>query len=168
MQKVGYSGKRVDVVFTAIGNYSQYDVVGALVEIPNWCDQNGGPATIREMRISVDNNAITPQFEVHFFNSATPTFAADNVTWTELFVDRAKRCGYMQMPVCSKASGSGIIDFVRSQHLDAEYGCGLGREIAAASGKTSVWVGLKLISAAVTFASAPGNTIVLSMLIEQG
>lgn len=169
IQKVGYSGKRVDVVFTATGTYSQYDVVGILTEVPNWAGMNGGPATIRDMRITVNNNAITPQFEVHFFKQSTPTIPADNVTWGELFADYTKRAGYIQMPVCAKATGSGTIDFVRAQHLDAEYGVGLGREIACATGLTSIWIALKLISSGgCIFASSAGNTIVLTMLLEQG
>jgi hypothetical protein len=168
IQKVGYSGKRVDVVFTATGTYSQYDVVGALTEVPSWAGMNGGPSTIRDMRITVNNNAITPQFEVHFFKAANPTVAADNVAWTELFADYTKRAGYIQMPICAKATGTGTIDFVRAQHLDAEYGVALGREIACATGLTSIWVALKLISTATTFASGAGNSVVLTMLLEQG
>lgn len=161
----GYTVVRSDTLFTGMDDISQYDAVGALVEIQNWARVAGGSATIREMRISVNNNAIAPQFEVHFFRTSDPTVAADNVTWTELAAEYAKRAGYILMPACSKATGSGTIDMVRAQHDD--YGNGLSKEIACAAGSTSIWVKLKLMTTGISFAATPGNTIVLSMVREQ-
>jgi hypothetical protein len=37
----GWRQKRIEVAFTAIGAYSQYDCVGSLVEIPNWAAAAG-------------------------------------------------------------------------------------------------------------------------------
>ena len=160
--------KRFDATFTGIGAYSQYDVVGALTKISDWASANGRSARVIDARISVANNAIVPQFELHFFKTSDPTFAADNVTWTELDADYAKRAGYIQFPACAKAGGSGTIDFVRAQHTDAEYGTALSREISCAFDSSDIWVGLKLMNAAgVSFAAAPGNTIRLVMLAEQ-
>lgn len=161
----GYTVVCSDTLFTGMGATSQYDAVGALVEIQNWARVAGGSATIREMRISVNNNAIAPQFEVHFFRNSDVTVAADNVTWTELAAEYAKRAGYIMMPACSKAGGTGTIDMVRSQHDD--YGNGLSKEITCAAGATSIWVKLKLMTSGISFAATPGNTIVLSMVREQ-
>ncbi|MFA5378298.1 MAG: hypothetical protein WC455_21265 [Dehalococcoidia bacterium] len=161
----GYTVVRSDTLFTGMAATSQYDAVGALVEIPNWARVAGGSATIREMRISVNNNAIAPQFEVHFFRNSDATVAADNVTWTELAAEYAKRAGYILMPACAKAGGSGTIDMVRSQHDD--YGQSLSKEITCAAGATSIWVKLKLLNSGISFAATPGNQIVLSMVREQ-
>mgnify|MGYP000926164806 CR=1 FL=1 len=156
---------RKNVTFTAVGAYSQYDQVGALTEVTNWAAFNGGGATVREIRISINKNDITPQFEVHFYNSSTVTMAGDNGTWTELAADYTKRAGYVIMPACAKPSGSGTIDLVRAQ--SDNYGYPLGKEVCCASDSTSVWMALKLISAATTFASSPGSTIAVAMAIEQ-
>jgi hypothetical protein len=161
----GYTVVRSDTLFTGMDATSQYDAVGALVEIPNWARVAGGSATIREMRISVNNNAIAPQFEVHFFRTNDATVAADNVTWTELAAEYAKRAGYVIMPACAKSTGSGTIDMVRSQADD--YGQALSKEITCAAGATSIWVKLKLLTSGISFAGTPGNTIVLSMVREQ-
>jgi hypothetical protein len=161
----GYTVVRSDTIFTGMDATSQYDAVGALVEIPNWARAAGGSATLREMRISVNNNAIAPQFEVHFFRNSDATVAADNVTWTELAAEYAKRAGYILMPACSKAGGSGTIDMVRAQADD--YGQALSKEITCAPGATSIWVKLKLMTAGISFAATPGNTIVLSTVREQ-
>jgi hypothetical protein len=161
----GYTVVRSDTLFIGMDATSQYDAVGALVEIPNWARAAGGSATLREMRISVNNNAIAPQFEVHFFRNADATVAADNVTWTELAAEYAKRAGYILMPACSKAGGSGTIDVVRAQHDD--YGQALSKEITCAPGATSIWVKLKLMTSGISFAGTPGNQIVLSMVREQ-
>lgn len=163
----GYKTKRVDVVFTGMDATSQYDAVGALVEVPNWATAVGRSATIREMRISVNNNAIAPQFEVHFFRAADATVAADNVTWTELAADYAKRAGYVTMPACAKSTGSGTIDMVRAVHTDGEFGLGLSKEICCAAASSSIWIKLKLLNSGISFAGTPGNTIVLSMVLEQ-
>lgn len=162
----GWRQKRIEVTFTAIGAYSQYDNVGGIVEIPNWAASAGRGATIKEIRMSCDNNAIAPQFELHFFNASNPTVAADNITWTELAADYSKRSGYVIMPAMAKSSGSGTIDMVRCQSDD--YGQPLGKEVCCAAASTSVWLALKLITASgITFASAPGNTIRVVIIIEQ-
>jgi hypothetical protein len=161
----GYTVVRTDTTFVGMDATSQYDAVGALVEIANWARVAGGSATIREMRISVNNNAIAPQFEVHFFRNSDATVAADNVTWTELAAEYATRAGYILMPACAKAGGSGTIDMVRAQHDD--YGNGLSKEITCAAGATSIWVKLKLMTSGISFAATPGNQIVLSIVREQ-
>ena len=161
----GYKLKRINATFTGIGATSQYDAVGTLTEIPNWATANGRGATIREIRISVNNNAIAPQFELHFFNASDATVAADNVTWTELAADYTKRAGYVIMPACAKATGSGTIDMVRAQSDD--YGQSLAKEVVCAAGSTSVWLALKLLTTGISFAGSPGNTIAVSMVIEQ-
>lgn len=161
----GYKTVRSDILFTGMDATSQYDAVGALVEVPNWATANGRSATIREMRISVNNNAIAPQFEVHFFRASDVTVAADNASWTELAAEYAKRAGYIIMPVCAKASGSGTIDMVRAQ-LD-DYGQGASKEISCASASSSIWIKLKLLTSGISFASTPGNQIVLSIVREQ-
>lgn len=161
----GYKLKRINATFTGIGATSQYDAVGTLTEIPNWATANGRGATIREIRISVNNNAIAPQFELHFFNASDATVAADNVTWTELAADYTKRAGYVIMPACAKATGSGTIDMVRAQSDD--YGQSLAKEVVCAAGSTSVWLALKLLTTGISFAGSPGNTIAVAMVIEQ-
>ena len=161
----GYRQKRINVTFTAIGAYSQYDVVGGLTEIPNWAVANGRGATIKEIRISVNNNAIDPEFELHFFNASDATVGADNASWTELGAEYAKRAGYVKMPACAKATGSGTIDMVRAQSDD--YGQPLGKEVVCAAGTTSVWMVPKLMTNGISFAGSPGNTIAVAMVIEQ-
>ena len=162
----GYTVVRSDTLFTGMDATSQYDAVGALVEIQNWARVAGGSATIREMRISVNNNAIAPQFEVHFFRNSDATVAADNASWTELAAEYPKRAGYIAFPVaCAKSTGSGTIDMVRAQMDD--YGQSLSKEITCAAGATSVWVKLKLLNSGISFAATPGNTIVLSTVREQ-
>lgn len=162
----GYTVVRSDAPFTGMDATSQYDAVGALVEIQNWARVAGGSATIREMRISVNNNAIAPQFEVHFFRNSDATVAADNASWTELAAEYPKRAGYIAFPVaCAKSTGSGTIDMVRAQMDD--YGQSLSKEITCAAGATSIWVKLKLMTSGISFAATPGNTIVLSTVREQ-
>jgi hypothetical protein len=161
----GYDSNRVDVLFTGIGATAQYEVVGALVEVPNWASSVGRSATIREMRISVNNNAIAPQFEVHFFRASDVTYAADNAPWTEIAAEYAKRAGYIIMPACAKATGSGTIDMIRAQ-LD-DYGQAASKEITCAAASSSIWIGLKLIASGISFAVSPGNSIVLSIVREK-
>lgn len=161
----GYKTKRINVTFTGIGATAQYDAVGTLAEIANVAAANGRGATIRDIRVEVNNNAIAPQFELHFFNASDPTVAADNVTWTELFADSSKRAGYVIMPACAKPSGSGTIDLVRTQADDS--GQALSKEIVCAAGSTSIWLALKLLTPGISFAAAPGNTINVSFIIEQ-
>jgi hypothetical protein len=163
--EAGYSAVRTDVLFTGMDATSQYDAVGALVEVPNWVSAVGRSATIREMRISVNNNAIAPQFEVHFLRAANATVAADNVTWTELAAEYAKRAGYIVMPACAKATGSGTIDMVRAQMDD--YGQGMSKEITCDPASSSIWIKLKLLNSGISFAATPGNTIVLSIVREK-
>jgi hypothetical protein len=163
--EAGYSAVRTDVLFTGMDATSQYDAVGALVEVPNWASAVGRSATIREMRISVNNNAIAPQFEVHFFRAADATVAADNASWTELAAEYAKRAGYIIMPACAKATGSGTIDMVRAQMDD--YGQGMSKEITCAAASSSIWIKLKLLNSGISFAATPGNTIVLSIVREK-
>lgn len=166
--EAGYPSKRVDVLFTGMDAYTQYDAVGALVEVPNWARANGRSATIREMRLSINNNAIAPQFEVHFYNAADATVAADNASWTEIAAEYAKRAGYITFPsACAKATGSGTIDMVRCVHDGGDVGMGLSKEICCAAGSSSIWIKLKLLTTGISFASTPGNTIVLSIVREQ-
>jgi hypothetical protein len=163
--QAGYDAVRTDVIFTGMDATSQYDAVGALVEVPNWASAVGRSATIREMRISVNNNAIAPQFEVHFYRAADATVAADNITWTELAAEYAKRAGYIIMPACAKATGSGTIDMVRAQMDDS--GQGVSKEITCDPASSSIWIKLKLMTSGISFAATPGNTIVLSIVREK-
>jgi len=164
----GYTVVRSDTLFTGMDATSQYDAVGALVEITNWARVAGGSATIREMRISVNNNAIAPQFEVHFFRNSDVTVAANNDSWTEIASEYAKRAGYILFPsACAKSPGSGTIDMVRAVHDGGDYGQSLSKEITCAQGATSIWIKLKLMSSGISFADTPGNIIVLSMVREQ-
>lgn len=162
----GYKTKRLSVTFTGTGATSQYDAVGTLAEVANWASAVGRGATLRRAWIEVNNNAIAPQFELHFFNASNPTVAADNVTWTSLAADAAKRAGYLQVPVCSKPSGSGTIDLVRAQAPDND-GYSLDMQMTCAAASTSLWLALKLLTSGISFAAAPGNTITVIMEIEQ-
>lgn len=161
----GYKTKRLSVVFTGIGATSQYDAVGTLTEVANWASAVGRGATLRRAWVEVNNNAIAPQFELHFFNASNPTVAADNVTWTSLAADAAKRAGYLIMPACAKPSGSGTIDIVRAQNDD--YGGSLDMQMTCAAASTSLWLALKLLTSGISFAGSPGNTITVIMEIEQ-
>lgn len=162
----GYKTKRLSVTLTGIGATSQYDMVGSLTEVANWASAAGRGATLRRLWIEVNNNAIAPQFELHFFNTNTPTVAGDNVTWTSLAADVAKRAGYINVPACAKPSGSGTIDIVRAQAPD-DYGASLDMQMTCAAGSTSLWVAAKLLTSGISFAAAPGNTITVVMEIEQ-
>lgn len=162
----GYKTKVITATFTAVGAYSQYDAVGALVELAGWAAAMGGGATLRRLWIECNKNDITPQFELHFFRASDATVAADNVTWTSLAAEFAKRAGYLIMPVLAKPAGSGTIDLVRCQSDD--YGNSTDMQMTCDSDKTSLWLKLKLLtSGGVTFASAPGSTIKVIMEIEQ-
>ena len=162
----GYKTKRLSITFTGTGATAQYDAVGALTEIANWASANGRGATLRRAWIECNNNAIAPQFELHFFNASNPTVAADNVTWTSLAADAAKRAGYLVMPVCAKPAGSGTIDIVRAQAPD-DFGNSLDMQMTCAAASTSLWAALKLLTSGISFAGAPGNTITVVMEIEQ-
>jgi hypothetical protein len=162
----GYKTKRLSVTFTGIGATAQYDMVGALTEIPNWASAVGRGATLRRLWIEVNNNAIAPQFELHFFNASNPTVAGDNVTWTSLAADSAKRAGYLNVPACAKPAGSGTIDIVRAQAPD-DYGASLDMQMTCAAASTSLWLALKLLTSGISFAGSPGNTITVVMEIEQ-
>ena len=162
----GYKTKRLSITFTGTGATAQYDAVGTLTEIANWASANGRGATLRRAWIECNNNAIAPQFEIHFFNASNPTVAADNVTWTSLAADAAKRTGYLVMPVCKKPDGSGTIDIVRAQAPD-DFGNSLDMQMTCAAASTSLWAALKLTTSGISFAAAPGNTITVIMEIEQ-
>jgi hypothetical protein len=161
----GYLTKSIVRIFAGIGATSQYDAVGALVEVPNWASAVGRGATLRKMRITCANNAIAPQFEVHFFKASDVTVAADNASWTELDADTLKRAGYIIMPTLAKAAGSGTIDFVRCQHDD--YGQALNFQVTCDPAQTSLWMKLKLLNSGITFANSPGDAIKVIMEIEQ-
>lgn len=163
--EAGYKTAVIVCTFAGIGATSQYDAVGALVEVPGWASAVGRGATLRKMRITCANNAIAPQFEVHFFKASDVTVAADNVTWTELAAETTKRAGYIIMPTLSKAAGSGTIDFVRVQSDD--YGQALNFQVTCDSDKTSLWMKLKLLTTGISFATTPGDAIKVIMEIEQ-
>lgn len=161
----GYKAKTIVCTFSGIGATAQYDAVGSLTEVPNWASSLGKGATLRRCTIEVNNNAITPQFELHFFKTSNPTVAADNVTWTTLFADSAKRVGYLVMPITAKPAGSGTIDYVISQSDD--YGASLDMQMSCVSSSSSLWLALKLLNSGVSFAGSPGNTIKVILEIEQ-
>lgn len=163
--QAGYKTKIITLTFTGTGATSQYDAVGALQEVPGWASAIGRGATLRKMRVTCDNNAIAPQFEVHFFKASDVTIAADNASWTELAAEYAKRAGYIIMPALAKAAGSGTIDFVRAQSDD--YGQSLNFQVTCDPTQTSLWMGLKLLTTGISFAAAPGNAIHVIMEIEQ-
>ncbi len=163
--QAGYKTKSITVTFTGTGATAQYDAVGALQEVPGWASAVGRAATLRKMRVTCDNNAIAPQFEVHFFKASDVTIAADNASWTELAAEYAKGAGYIIHPVLAKALGSGTIDFVRSQSDD--YGQALNFQVTCDPTQTSLWMGLKLLTSGISFAAAPGNAIHVIMEIEQ-
>lgn len=162
----GYKTKRLSVTFAGIGATAQYDAVGTLTEVVGWASANGRGATLRRLWIEVNNNAIAPQFELHFFNASNPTVATDNVTWTSLAADAAKRSGYLQVPPCAKPTGSGTIDIVRAQAPDND-GYSLDMQMTCAAASTSLWLALKLLTSGISFAGSPGNTITVVMEIEQ-
>lgn len=162
----GYKTTRLSVALTGIGATSQYDMVGSLTEIQNWASAAGRGATLRRLWIEVNNNAIAPQFELHFFNANNPTVAGDNNPWTSLAADVAKRAGYINVSACAKPAGSGTIDIVRAQAPD-DFGASLDMQMTCAAASTSLWLALKLLTSGISFAAAPGNTITVIMEIEQ-
>ena len=164
--QAGYKTKIITLSFTGIGATSQYDAVGSLAELANFASANSRAATIRRIWMELNNNAIIPQFELHFFKATDVTVAADNDTWTSLAAEFAKRAGYIIMPALAKPAGSGTIDLVRCQSDD--YGQALNMQITCDSDKTSIWCLPKLLTAGGTsFADAPGNTLKVMIEIEQ-
>jgi len=161
----GYKTKIITLSFTCVDATSQYDAVGALVEVPNFASANGRAATIRRIWMELNNNAIAPQFELHFFKASDVTVAADNVTWTSLAAEFAKRAGYIIMPAMAKPSGSGTIDLVRCQSDD--YGQALNFQATCDADKTSLWCKPKLLTSGISFAGTPGNTLKVMLEIEQ-
>lgn len=161
----GYKTKIITLTFTAMDATSQYDAVGALVEVPNFASAVGRGATIRRIWMELNNNAIAPQFELHFFKASDVTVAANNDTWTSIAAEFAKRAGYIIMPAMAKPSGSGTIDLVRCQSDD--YGQALNFQVTCDSDKTSLWCKPKLLTSGISFAGTPGNTLKVMMEIEQ-
>jgi hypothetical protein len=163
--QAGYKTKIITLTFTCMDATSQYDAVGALAEVPNFASAVGRGATIRRIWMELNNNAIFPQFELHFFKASDVTVAADNVTWTSIAAEFAKRAGYIIMPTMAKPAGSGTIDLVRCQSDD--YGQALNMQITCDSDKTSLWCKPKLLTSGISFAATPGNTLKVMLEIEQ-
>lgn len=162
----GSRNKSTAITFTGIGTYSAYDVVGALVELPNFASANGRGGVIRELGIRAYKKSMTCQFRVHFFKANDPTLAADNAQWKELWADRAKWGGWVDLPALSTAADTGNSDCSRC--ISDNYGTGLSKFIACAAGTTSIWAALEIITPGATaFDSSPGNSIELRVNWEQ-
>jgi len=153
----GWDMHKAKLTFTAIGAYTVNDVVGAMVELPNFATVAGRGGRVTELRIVCSKKTCLPQFEVHFFNAIPTVWAADNFAYDARFADENARCGFITMSPLVTPAGAAAIDYSRIQHDDQ--GSALSKDMVTTLG-TSLWVGLKLINTpAVAFDAAPGNTI---------
>lgn len=114
--------------------YVANDVVGSLIELPNFARVNGGSGYFVKCRLSTNKKSITPRIRVHLFSASNPTVAADNAQMKELFADRDKRLGYFDLPAMTTAADAGNSDCSRSFDLNLR--------IAFVCGATSrsIWV----------------------------
>jgi hypothetical protein len=158
--------QRIKLQFTAIGAYSAYDRVGALVELTGWGNLPGGGGVLRGLRLCASKKSINPVIRVHFYRASDPTLAADNAQWIDKFSDDDKRTGYMDMPAMSTAADTSNSDCSRSLH--DQYGLPLGMPMVCGTGLTSLWVALEVLNPGGTaFDSSPGNTIDVILIWEQ-
>jgi hypothetical protein len=158
--------KRAKLAFTAIGAYSAYDRVGALVELPNWSRSAGGGAILLGLRLCASKKSINPVLRVHFYRASNPTLADDNAQWKDLFADDDKRGGYIDMPAMTTAADTTNSDCSRSLH--DQYGQPLGYAMTCGTSLTSLWVALEILNPGGTaFDSSPGNTIDVILIWEQ-
>lgn len=148
------------VTFTGVGAYSANDVLGSIAALANFALANGRGGIIRELGVRVNKKSMNFALRLHFFNASDPTIAADNAQWKELWADRAKWKGYIDLPALSTAADSGNSDCSRIVHDN--YGQGLSKFIGCAAGSTSIWIIPEITAVGSTaFDSAPGNTVEL-------
>jgi hypothetical protein len=152
----GYKYQKAKLTFTATGAYTINDVVGILVELPNFATAIGRAGRITEMRVVCSKKTCLPQFEVHFFKSVPATWSADNAAYDARFADEDARAGFVTMSPLVAPSGAATIDYSRIQHNDN--GDALSKDICTTT-TTSLWVGLKLINTPAVAFDAGGNTI---------
>ena len=104
--------------------YSANDVIGcgtgSVFQIPNVGRINGGTQYLVGVRVEANQLNLVPILKLHFFKAGDPTIAGDNVQYSELYADRAKRIGVATMPAMSSASGTST-NMSRTEDLTFRY-----------------------------------------------
>lgn len=134
--------------------YAAGDVVGTIQTVANFARVAGGSGYIVGARLSTDKKSITPRIRVHLFNSASPTLAAENVAWKELYADASKRLGYFDLP--SMTTGTDTTNSDMSRAIDMT----LRIPFKAAEGTKDIYFVLEALDA-FTPASAQKFTLTL-------
>ena len=146
------------VTFIGTGAYSAGDVLGTIAALVNFASSNGRGGIIRELGVRCNKKSMTFALRLHFFNASDPTVAADNAQWKELWADRAKWKGYVDLPALTTAADVAGSDCSRIVHDNQ--GQGLSKFIGCGSLSTSIWIVPEITTVGATaFDGAPGNTV---------
>lgn len=146
------------VTFTATGAYSAGDVLGTIAALVNFASSNGRGGIIRELGVRCNKKSMTFALRLHFFNASDPTVAADNAQWKELWADRAKWKGYVDLPALATAADVAGSDCSRIVHDNQ--GQGLSKFVGCDALSTSIWIVPEITTVGATaFDGAPGNTV---------
>jgi hypothetical protein len=135
-----------DVVTGGSAITAPYELVGAF-RVP------GGSGYAVSAAVVTDKKSITPQFRVHFFNSASVTLSGDNLPYQELYVDASKRLRYIDLPaMITPADATNSTD---SRSFDSA----IRHPVIAAPGSTSLFVTLEALTAFTPATSSEKYTI---------
>jgi hypothetical protein len=127
--------------------YDAGDAVGALTELPGCGSANGDGWVVGALLVT-DKKSVTPRFRVHLYNASSPTLAADNAPFKQLYADAAKRVGSFDLPAMTTPADSTNSDLSRAQDdglLEHAFVCG---ELS-----TSLWFALECLDALTPAAS---------------
>lgn len=109
--------------FTRENNATPYSIgdvisssasVPTVLHIPNVFRVNGGSGFVSNARVIFNVKNVVPILRLHFFNSATPSVAGDNLPHKELYVDCSKRLGWIDLPAMTTAIDSTNSDMSRT------------------------------------------------------
>lgn len=134
--------------------YTAGDAVGALTELPGCAAVAGGGGWVVGCRVETDKKSITPRLRVHLYNASTPTLAADNLPFKELYADAGNRLGSFDLPAMTTPTDTTGSDLSVAQATSLEHA------FVCAALSTSLWFALETLDGP-TPASAEKFTLTL-------
>lgn len=163
---VGGLVTRADTEFTRPANTTAYtagDVVSnstsatTLITLANAVRVNAGTGYIVRVAVTTDLKSITPKIRVHFYNASDPTVSVDNAAMRHLYVDNAKRLGYVDLPAMT--TGTDTTNSTMSMSVNDT--CRLA--VVAGASTTSLYAVLEALDA---FTPASGQKFTLTVFTD--
>ena len=163
---VGGLVTRVATEFTRPADTTAYtagDVVSnstsatTLIDLASAVRVNGGSGYVVRVDLATDKKSITPRIRVHFFNASNPTVSVDNAAHRELYVDAAKRLGWVDLPAMTTGTDTTNSTMSRTSND----GCRL--PVVAGGATTSLYALLEALDA---FTPASGQKFTLTVFTD--